>query len=208
MAGLIDTLFARRKAAESAAVDDYRGLVERIADNGKEPTTDVAEAVLQKAGRTPEQLSEDVDLLLRRRVWAATVASEPEVLEGLRPIDELRAAEKADFEAKISELRRRHTEVMATLGTRQAELLDRLNRVNDARVRLQESAARFAEYVAVCGQYEFVHEQLCLLPAEIRRAGGSPRLAASLARELESAQAFANHVREQAAAIEAELVRP
>jgi len=90
----------RQKADEKAsdASARYRALVVATADNA-DVDADDALAVLEVAGKSPDDLARDAELLVNRRQWAVDAAKLPAVEAECRVYEREKAAAQAAWEA-------------------------------------------------------------------------------------------------------------
>lgn len=75
---LADQLDAERRDKVAAADKRYRRVVDRLADNEANIPTGELREVIDGAGKTPQNLKDDVKLKLRRREWLAAIVKQKE----------------------------------------------------------------------------------------------------------------------------------
>ena len=83
---LLQRVRAYRIAQLVEITDHYRRLVESLA-NGEDLTTEEIGITLDNAGKSEEQLADDVELLLKRRHWAEQIQASEDAEKALREAD-------------------------------------------------------------------------------------------------------------------------
>ncbi|WP_437201988.1 hypothetical protein [Planctomicrobium sp. SH664] len=126
----------KRRASEQADAEEvYQQLVLAIAD-GKKVREDEILPAIGDAGRSLEQLESDVDRLLRRREWSATIAEKPAVEAAIQKFSQRRTA----AEEKMRQARRDHEAELAQIDSEILKLNARMAKIQDAYRGLAQTA--------------------------------------------------------------------
>lgn len=128
---VLASLSEKLQARERSAAEAYADLIERVAAD-KAVGIEVVEAALQAAGKTPDDLSQDVGKLQYMRHLEGVVATEPALTAERNRI----AAAKDAEDQRFGELRAEHGRIAWQLECEQSELAPRIRAVQEARSRL------------------------------------------------------------------------
>lgn len=170
--GLNDILRAianRQEQRKRERVDEYEALVEQIADEAGEPEAGYVEDVLQRAGKTVNDLQADVALLLERRRLKSLVDAEPalkaEHEEILARIDK----ERAKFFRAREAWHRAHED----LDRQRQSVVAQLGRCTAARTKLLDTAPGVNQEVArIHASTRQDRQEIAELEIQLRRARG------------------------------------
>lgn len=194
---LIESLSAKLRQRQESAAEAYEALVAQVADD-RAVKLETVEAVLQAAGKTPDDLRAGVEHIHTRRALEAIVGQEA-ALTAER--DRISAAIEAEH-ARFRKANEEHAQTLWAMNVEQSELAPRLKELTDARARLfnyfpesaivqreraeQRAAAHATELSAARQRLDAA--QRALERAE-KQHRGYPRVVAAHAEDVKAAEA-------------------
>ena len=140
---LFEKIAGRQKQREKSRIEDFRGLVQAIA-NGQKPDADRVDAVLLESGQTLDDLKAAVELLQNRMESKTKLDTVPKL-----------EAEKAELEAKIGKA----PEILSAAETKFNESVNTLRwRLDDIKSELMQMWSLPQELVETCPYTELVEQ--------------------------------------------------
>lgn len=130
---LIDKIVGKQQERAQAREADYLAIVQQIAA-GKEPDADRVDALLREAGKTLENLTEDVERLQQRHRLREQVDELPRLAAERQQVEkQIAAADEA-----LADAEQTHAEVTAPLAARVVELREAMWAAEAAKRQLAE----------------------------------------------------------------------